>query len=88
MRKFTRKELAFYNGKYRRPAYVGYKGKIYDLSSSFLWRNGQHQVLHNAGLDLTANISQAPHGAEFLFKFPVIGSIAKIAKSKARPKSF
>jgi predicted heme/steroid binding protein len=30
-------------------------------------------VLHTAGLDLTAGLDQAPHGADLLERFPVIG---------------
>ncbi len=48
---------------------------MYDVSASFIWRNGRHQVLHNAGEDLTGIIEQAPHGAEMLERFPVIGTL-------------
>jgi predicted heme/steroid binding protein len=75
MRTFTRKELARYNGKNGTPAYIAYNGKLYDVSSSFLWRNGNHQVLHNAGVDLTDSLEQAPHGADLLEKFPVVGTL-------------
>jgi predicted heme/steroid binding protein len=75
MRTFTRKELAQYNGKNGTPAYIAYNGKLYDVSSSFLWRNGNHQVLHNAGVDLTDSLEQAPHGADLLEKFPVVGML-------------
>lgn len=37
MKKFTEEELAKYDGKNGRLAYVGYTGKVYDLSASFLW---------------------------------------------------
>ncbi len=73
MRKFNKKELAKYDGKNSAPAYVAYNGKVYDVSSSFLWKNGNHQVFHTAGQDLTANLEQAPHGATLLEKFPVVG---------------
>lgn len=36
MKKFTREELAQYDGKNGNPAYVAYKGKVYDVSVSFL----------------------------------------------------
>lgn len=62
MKKFTAKELARYNGKNGKPSYVAYDGKIYDVSNSFLWKDGIHQVLHRAGADLTDAIKQAPHG--------------------------
>jgi len=75
MKKFTKEELARYNGKNGTPAYIAYKGKVYDVSNSFLWRNGSHQVLHKAGTDLTDAIKQAPHSIDVLKKFPVIGTI-------------
>jgi len=73
MKEFTEEELARYNGKNGAPAYVAYKGKVYDVSDSFLWRNGSHQVLHNAGADLTEAIEQAPHSADVLKKFAMVG---------------
>ena len=85
IREFTQKELAFYNGKDKKPSYVGYEGKVYDLSSGFLWRNGGHQVLHSAGFDLTDSISEAPHGAEFPLKFPVVGDCQKLLSQKRNP---
>jgi predicted heme/steroid binding protein len=76
-RKFTEEELRQYNGKNGMPAFIACEGKVYDVSNSFLWRNGRHQVMHNAGLDLTESIAQAPHGTEFLERFPVVGSLGK-----------
>ena len=73
MKKFTEKTLAQYNGKNGNPAYVAYKRKVYDVSASFHWKDGIHQVLHRAGVDLTGALEQAPHGGEFLEKFSVVG---------------
>jgi predicted heme/steroid binding protein len=75
MRKFTKKELAQYDGKDGVSAFIAYEGKVYDVSHSFLWQDGQHQVLHTAGVDLTASLDQAPHGADLLERFPVIGML-------------
>ena len=74
MRRFTKKELAQYNGKEGAPAFIAYKRKVYDVSRSFLWQDGRHQVLHVAGVDLTAGLDQAPHGADLLERYPVIGT--------------
>jgi predicted heme/steroid binding protein len=46
---------------------------VYDVTSSFLWKQGKHQVLHRAGLDLTTAIAEAPHSEALLEKFPVLG---------------
>jgi predicted heme/steroid binding protein len=73
MRRFTRKELAQYDGKRRTAVYVAYKGKVYDVSPSFLWRDGRHQVIHTAGKDLTGALAEAPHGPELLEKFTIVG---------------
>jgi len=73
MKEFTQEELAQYNGKNGLPAYTAYKGKVYDVSGSFLWKDGNHQVLHNAGTDLSAAMGQAPHGDDILDRFPVVG---------------
>jgi predicted heme/steroid binding protein len=75
LRRFTRKELAQYHGKDGAPAFIAYEGKVYDVSRSFLWQDGRHQVLHMAGVDLTAGLDQAPHGADLLERFPVIGML-------------
>ena len=73
MKEFTKEQLSQYNGKNGAPAYIAYKGKVYDVSVSFLWKDGNHQVLHDAGTDLTAAIEQAPHGDDILGRFPVVG---------------
>jgi len=75
MREFSKEELNQYNGKNGAPAYIAYQGKVYDLSDSFLWKDGDHQVLHTAGIDLTDAIEQAPHGADVLQKFPIVGTL-------------
>ncbi len=75
MRRFTKKELAQYNGKDGALAFIACEGKVYDVSRSFLWQDGRHQVLHIAGVDLTASLDQAPHGADLLERFSVVGML-------------
>ncbi|MGB9597436.1 MAG: cytochrome b5 domain-containing protein [Candidatus Poribacteria bacterium] len=75
MIKITKTELLKYNGKNGNSAYIAYKGKIYDVSDSFLWKSGKHQVFHQAGEDLTEAIADAPHGEEMLERFPIVGII-------------
>jgi predicted heme/steroid binding protein len=48
---------------------------VYDLSGSFLWHDGSHQVLHDAGVDLTDAMEQAPHSRDVLEKFPLVGRL-------------
>jgi predicted heme/steroid binding protein len=72
-RVFTRKDLEQFNGKNGAPAYIAFNGEVYDVTKSFLWLGGRHQVLHSAGTDLTGQLREAPHSEEVLRKFPVVG---------------
>jgi predicted heme/steroid binding protein len=74
-RKFTLEELEQFDGKDGRPAYVAYKGKVYDVTDDFLWVDGDHQGEHVAGKDLTEQMAQAPHGEESLERVKVIGTL-------------
>jgi predicted heme/steroid binding protein len=69
--------LARYDGQRGFPALIAYNGQVYDVSTSFLWKNGQHQVLHSAGMDLTDCLGQAPHGLDVFAKFPVVGRVVE-----------
>jgi predicted heme/steroid binding protein len=75
MKVFTAKDLARCNGRNGKPVYVAYKGKVYDVSTSFLWKDGTHQVLHIAGTDLTHEIEEAPHSGDLLGRFPIVGTL-------------
>ncbi len=84
MRAFTREELSHYDGRDGRPAYVAYEGKVYDVTDSFLWRDGRHQALHRAGADLTEALRTAPHGPELLARFPVVGVLVEKKEERMR----
>jgi predicted heme/steroid binding protein len=73
MQQFTRKELALNDGRDSTLIYIAYEGKVYDVSRSFLWQKGRHQVQHRAGVDYTGGLDQAPHGPDLLERFPVVG---------------
>ena len=75
MRRFTKKELGRYNGKDGAPAFIAYAGRVYDVSRSFLWKNGRHQALHAAGADMTSSLDEAPHTADVLKRFPMVGTL-------------
>lgn len=73
MRTFTKEELARYDGRDGAPAYIAYRGKVYDVSGSFLWQGGRHLATHEAGVDLTESLDEAPHGPDLLERVSVVG---------------
>jgi predicted heme/steroid binding protein len=74
MRTFTKEELKKYDGR-DDLIYVAYDGKVYDVSSSFIWKKGKHQVTHHAGCDLTDALKEAPHGPDMLDRYPIVGKL-------------
>jgi len=74
---FTLKDLKGFDGKSGKPAYIAFKGKVYDVSGSPLWAEGKHQGRHFAGTDSTEEITNASHAEEVLTKFPVVGELRK-----------
>jgi predicted heme/steroid binding protein/uncharacterized membrane protein len=77
MQEFEIAELEKYDGNDGRPVYVAYKGKVYDISNSKLWRNGLHMKRHHAGQDMTTAIQGAPHEPDLLERFPQVGTLKK-----------
>ncbi len=75
MNEFSLEDLKKYNGIDGNKAYVAYNGLVYDVTDSFLWKGGKHQACHFAGTDLTGQLETAPHGLDFLNKFPIIGKL-------------
>ena len=75
-KKVTLIELAKYDGKNGNPAYIVYKGKVYDVSDSPFWMGGDHLGAHQAGKDLTEEIDLAPHGPENLNKIKAVGTLS------------
>lgn len=71
---FTLTELATFDGKDGRAAYFAFKGKVYDVSNSSLWKLGEHFGVQ-AGKDLTGLMAGAPHGEEVMSKVPMVGSL-------------
>lgn len=74
---FSLGELRRFDGKDGRKAYIAFGGKVYDVTTSYYWRNGMHQVLHEAGCDLTTEMKDAPHGDDLLARFPIVGRLCK-----------
>ena len=75
LRVFTLEELAEFDGKDGRPAYVAVDGLVYDFTELGRWSGGTHNGFE-AGQDLTeALYSVSPHGDRVLSRAPVIGTL-------------
>jgi predicted heme/steroid binding protein len=74
-RAITRQDLRMFDGRFKRPTYVGYLGKIYDVSESRYWSNGQHFFRHYSGQDLTRQLQDAPHNEPNILRMPLAGQI-------------
>jgi len=82
LREFTLEELKRYDGRDGRPAYIAYKGKVYEVTESDLWISGDHQGQHEAGKDITNEMKHAPHGEEMLERVKLIGVLASASEKK------
>jgi len=76
-KQFTAEELKQYSGKDGKPAYIAYKGKVYDVTDDYLWVDGEHQGVHSAGTDLTESMSLAPHMEDVLERVKFVGVLKK-----------
>ena len=81
----TLEQLAHFDGKEGRPAYIAYKGIIYNVTQGRLWKNGLHVMKHGAGHDLTDMLKSAPHGEEKVLAMPQVGTLAKTAGKPKQP---
>lgn len=72
MNLITRQQLSLRNGQDKPEIWVAYKGVVYDVSQSRLWRKGMHYE-HWAGQDLTEELADAPHNENVFDKFKAIG---------------
>lgn len=83
----TRNQLKRYNGRNGMKAYVGYKGTVYDVTESPFWKEGEHEGLHSAGVDLTPMMAGAPHGDEVFNTFQVVGMLEEEKADKQNEAS-
>ncbi len=74
-KKVTRQELEENNGQNGKPAWFAYQGKVYDVSDSSFWMDGEHMSMHNAGKDLTEDLEMAPHREENFAKVKFVGEL-------------
>lgn len=74
---YTRSQLALRNGQDKPEIWIAFKGVIYDVTKSRLWRNGKHYE-HWAGQDLTDELIDAPHSERVFDKFKKIGLLIEL----------
>lgn len=74
MKEFTLEDLKEFDGTGGKPAYVAYKGIVYDVTESAMWADGDHEGMHSAGMDLTEAHEDAPHD-EHVVDFPEVGKL-------------
>jgi predicted heme/steroid binding protein len=72
MKEYTKNQLALRNGQDRDEIWVAFRGTIYDVTKSRLWKNGKHYE-HWAGQDLTDELADAPHTDTVFGKFEIVG---------------
>lgn len=73
-RQITKTQLSLRNGNDKPEIWVAYKGLVYDVTKSKLWRDGKHYE-HWAGQDLTKEMKDAPHTPFVFDKFEIIGDL-------------
>lgn len=64
------------DGRQSPEIWVACNSIIYDVTDSPLFKDGLH-YLNRAGQDLTAKMGDAPHMADVLNKFPIVGELEK-----------
>ncbi len=74
MKKFTKEELAKFDGLEGRAPYVAYLGKVYDMTRMPEADHGDH-FGHPFGRDHTDEMDDAPHGDNVIFDYPVVGEL-------------
>lgn len=74
MNDITLEELKRFDGRNGQPAYVAYKGIVYDVSESAMWGEGDHEGMHQAGADLSTAHDDAPHDV-YVTDFPEVGRL-------------
>lgn len=83
MKKVTQEELEKGTGTEGNASLVAVDGKVYDVTSSKMWKNGIHFKTHQAGKDLSLGLQAAPHGDDVLERFEQIGELEDEGASAA-----
>ena len=84
-RQIAEDELKRSDGQEGRPAWIAFRGKVYDASGSDLWPGGLHQFRHQAGKDLTADFAAAPHDDSVFQRLPLVGTLVTAKQKDLHP---
>lgn len=70
----SKRVLSLHNGQDKQEVWIAYKGIVYDVTQSRLWRDGKHYE-HWAGQDLTHELPDAPHTESVFERFKIVGEL-------------
>jgi predicted heme/steroid binding protein len=74
LRQITRAQLSLRNGQDKPDIWIAYRGLVYDVTNSKMWRQGKHYE-HWAGQDLTDELDDAPHTEIVFERLQIIGRL-------------
>jgi len=80
-------ELSRFDGKEGRPAYIAFKGIIYDVTGNPMWEEGDHMGQVEAGRDLTEFLEMAPHGDEVFEYLDAVGPLESTSQHEESIKA-
>ncbi|MFD1771076.1 cytochrome b5 domain-containing protein [Sphingobacterium suaedae] len=78
---YSKSQLALRNGQDKPEIWVAFRGLIYDVTESRLWKKGTHYE-HWAGQDLTSELAEAPHNEQVFLRFNVVGKLIEISLTR------
>ncbi|MDF1535279.1 MAG: cytochrome b5 domain-containing protein [bacterium] len=73
--RYTLEELRDHDGAQGQRVFIAANGKVYDVSSSPMWKGGTHARRHKAGADLTEFLKDAPHESNVLDRYEMVGEL-------------
>lgn len=65
------------NGQDKPEIWVAFRGIVYDVTNSRLWRKGKHYE-HWAGQDLTTELADAPHSEAVFERFQAVARLKEV----------